>query len=115
MRGLRNKSILVIDDDVSLLRALNKVLGCAGAKVTAADRGGEGIEILSKREKRFDLIITDLQMPYVNGLTIVSAVHEFFPTQPVVVLTAFANPEVRAACLGHGAVAFLEKPIDSQA
>ena len=114
MKGLRNKSILVIDDDAGLLRALNKVLSGEGATVTAADWAGDGIEILSRREKYFDLVITDLQMPFVNGLTIVSTVHQFFPTLPVVVLTAFANPEIRTACLEQHAVAFLEKPMGSQ-
>jgi CheY-like chemotaxis protein len=113
MKCLHNRSILLIDDDATLLRALDKVLSGAGATVTTACRGGEGIEVLRKREKRFDLIITDLQMPFVKGVDVVRAVHAFFPPQPVVVLTAFANPEIRAACLEHGAVAVLEKPIGS--
>ena len=107
-------TILVIDDDAGLLRALDKVLSGAGAIVTAADWAGDGIEILSKREKHFDLVITDLHMPFVNGLTIVSTVHKFFPTLPVVVMTAFANPEMRTACLEQHAVAFLEKPMGSE-
>ena len=53
-------------------------------------------------------------MPFVNGLTVVNALREIFPTLPVVVFTAFANPEIRAACLEQGAAAFLEKPLDSQ-
>jgi CheY-like chemotaxis protein len=114
MKRLRNRTILLIDDDESLLRALNKVLSDAGATVTTASRGGEGIEILRKREKRFDLIITDLQMPFVKGVDVVRAVHDFFPPQPVIVLTAFANPDIRAACMEHGAVAVLEKPVGSQ-
>jgi DNA-binding response OmpR family regulator len=114
MTGLRNKSILVIDDDASLLRALKKVLCGEGAVVTTADRGGDGLELLSKRDKRFDLVITDLQMPFVSGFTVARVLRETFPTLPVVVLTAFANPEVRAACLEQGAVALLEKPVGSQ-
>jgi CheY-like chemotaxis protein len=114
MKCLRNKSILLIDDDASLLRALDKVLSEAGAIITTACRGGDGLELLSKRQRRFDLIITDLQMPFVKGVDVVRAIHDFFPPQPVVVLTAFANPEIRAACLEHGAVAVLEKPMGSQ-
>jgi CheY-like chemotaxis protein len=82
--------------------------------VTTACRGGDGIELVSKREKRFELIITDLQMPFVKGVGVVRVIHDFFPPQLVVVLTAFATPEIRAACLEHGAVAVLEKPMGSQ-
>jgi len=114
MKRIRNKSILLIDDDAGLLRALGKVLSGEGAIVTTTDWAGDGIELLSKRDQHFDLVITDLQMPFVNGLTVVRALHEIFPALPVVVLTAFAEPEAKAACLEQGAVAFLEKPLGSQ-
>lgn len=112
--SINGKSILVIDDNPGMLRALNKVLSGEGVVVTCADWAGDGIDILAKRDPPIDLVITDLRMPFVNGMTVVYAVREIFPTLPVIVLTAFANPETRAACLEEGAVAFLEKPLNSQ-
>jgi DNA-binding NtrC family response regulator len=113
MRKLRNKSVLIIDDDPGMLRALNKVLSGEGAEVTCAAWAGDAIDILTERRKRVDLVVTDLRMPILTGLTVVYAIHEVFPALPVVVLTAFASPDVKTECLRQGAVAFLEKPLDT--
>jgi DNA-binding NtrC family response regulator len=111
--SIENKSILVIDDDESLLRALEKVLRGEGANVTCTTWAGDAIEFLAKQREKIDLVITDLRMPLVTGMTVVYAVHEVFPELPVIVLTAFGNSELRAECLKEGAVAFLEKPLDT--
>jgi DNA-binding NtrC family response regulator len=113
MVNVRSKSVLVVDDDAGMLRALNKVLIGAGAIVTCAVEAAEAVEILTKREKTFDLVITDLRMPFVNGMTLLYAIHEVFPTLPVIVLTAFGSPDVKAECLKQGAAAFLEKPLNT--
>ena len=115
MKSLAGKFIVVIDDDPGMLRALHRVLGGEGATVTTADWAVDAVEILTKREQTIDLVITDLRMPFVTGLTVVNAVREIFPKTPVIVLTAFGDPEARAACREMGAAAFLEKPLDSDA
>jgi two-component system, NtrC family, nitrogen regulation response regulator GlnG len=112
MNNIRNKSILLVDDDERMLRALEKVLASEGAVTTCASWAGDAIAILTERQKRIDLVITDLRMPIVTGLTVVYAIHEVFPGLPVIVLTALSNPEIKAECLREGAAAFLEKPLD---
>ncbi len=114
MKTLHNKLILVIDDDAGMLRALDKVLTGEGAVVTRASWAGDAVEILTAREKDFDLVITDLRMPFVTGLTVVFAVHKIYPGLPVIVLSAFGAPDVKAECFQQGAAAFLEKPLDTQ-
>jgi len=111
--SIQNKSILIIDDDPSILRALAKVLRGEGASVICAEWAGDAIDILTHRQARIDLVITDLQMPLMTGMTVVYAVHQIFPAMSVIVLTAVGNPELRAACLREGAAAFLEKPLDT--
>jgi DNA-binding NtrC family response regulator len=113
MKGIRNKSILIVDDDIGMLRALEKVLTGEGAIVTSAARPGEAVETLSNRRKHIDLVITDLRMPLVTGEMLVDALHRNRPAVPVIVLTAFSSPDVKALCYEHGAVAVLEKPMDS--
>jgi DNA-binding NtrC family response regulator len=112
--GISGKSVLVIDDNPGMLRALKRVLSGEGVVVTCADWAGDAIKTLAERSQKFDLVITDLRMPFVTGITVVYAVHEIFPALPVIVLTAFASPETRAVCLKEGAVAFLEKPLNSE-
>ncbi len=113
MTNIRNKSILVIDDDKSLLRALKKVLSSEGANVTCTEWAGDAMEFLTARQKPVNLVITDLRMPLVTGMTVVYAIHEVFPDLPVIVLTAFGNAQLKAECLKEGAVDFLEKPLDT--
>lgn len=113
MNNLNNKSILLIDDDARMLRALDKVLTGEGAVVTCAQSAGDATEILSAKEKKLDLVVTDLRMPFVTGMTVVYAIHETFPKLPVIVLTAFGSPYVKAECLRQGAAAFLEKPLNT--
>ena len=65
MESIRNKKILLVDDDEHLLRALNKTLTSEGAVVTAAQWAGDAVEFLIQREKHVDMVITDLRMPLV--------------------------------------------------
>ncbi len=113
MKNLSSKSILLVDDDPGMLRALDKVLRSEGALVTCTAWAGEAIEVLTARQKKVDLVITDLRMPVLTGITVVYAIHRVFPELPVIVLTAFGSPELEAECRRQGAAAFLEKPLDT--
>jgi two-component system response regulator HydG len=113
MKELRDKSVLIVDEHPGMLRALDKVLSREGAVVTCADGAADAVEILTGRKKRIDLVITDLRMPFVTGITVLYAIHEIFPALPVIVLTAFGSADVKAECLRQGAAAFLEKPLDT--
>ena len=113
MTNIRQKSILIVDDDAAMLRALNKVLSGEGAVVASASWAGEVMERLADNQGHFDLIITDLRMPILNGQSILGAVKAALPEVPVIVMTAYGSPEVEAACLDKGAAAFLEKPLDT--
>jgi DNA-binding NtrC family response regulator len=114
MTNIRNKSVLVVDDDARMLGALDKVLTSEGMEVTSAAWAGDAIGILTEREKPIDLVITDLRMPFISGMTAVYAIHNILPKLPIIVLTAFGSPDVRAECFRQGAAAFLEKPLDTQ-
>jgi DNA-binding NtrC family response regulator len=113
MEGTLNKNILIVDDDERMLRALAKTLTGEGAGVTTTQGAGDAIEILSRRNQRVDLVITDLRMPLVTGTSLVHFIHLIFPDLPVIVLTAFGSPESRAECLRQGAALFLEKNLSS--
>jgi CheY-like chemotaxis protein len=117
MKKLHNKSVLLIDDDARMLRAFDKVLTGEGAAVTCAERACDALEFLTGRKNTVDLVITDLQMPFMKGvltgMTMVHAIHEIYPALPGIVLTAFGSPDVKAECLRQGAALFLEKPLDT--
>ena len=116
LKSLKNKTVLVVDDDSGMLRALDKVLSGEGADVTCAEWAGDAMEImtgLQKKLDRIDLVITDLRMPFVTGLTLVYAIHKISPKLPVIVLTALGTPDIKEECLRQGAAAVLEKPLNT--
>jgi len=113
MKKLNNRAILIVDDDTRMLRALEKVLAGEGATVTVAQWAGDALDFLTARKSPVDLVITDLRMPFVSGMTVVYAIHKIFPKLPIIVLTAFGGPDVKAECLRQGAADFLEKPLNT--
>lgn len=111
---LEKKSVLVVDDDERMLRALDKVLTNEGASVTCSNWAAGAVKLLAEKKPGIDLVIIDLIMPAMSGLTAIFSIHSRFPRLPIIVLTAFGSPEVKAECFNQGAVAFLEKPLDSR-
>ena len=110
MKNLRNKSVLVVDDDTGMLRAMTRVLANEGMQVTGVSDPTAVATKLAQSGKRFDLVITDLRMPAFSGRGVL-ALASALPELPVIIITAFGGPEVEAQALQLGAFAFLEKPV----
>lgn len=106
--GVRPR-ILVADDDAALLDDVASVLESVG-EVTRAASGAELIEHLGE-DGPYDLIVTDIAMPWMTGVQAVQATRYAGLVTPVVVMTALRDPEVadRVAALG-GQVVLLHKP-----
>ncbi|HVM61107.1 MAG TPA: response regulator [Verrucomicrobiae bacterium] len=114
MGKIGKKSVLIIDDDVGMLRALNKVLSGEGCLVATAASPVAAVEFLNKGQHYFDLVITDLRMPDIDGTVILRAVKGAYPDVPVILITAFGSPEAKTEAYQQGATAFLEKPVDTE-
>ena len=112
MNELQDKSVLVVDDDPGMLRAVSKVLAREGMQVTGVSEPVTVVKKLADSEKRFDLVITDLRMPIFSGRGIL-ALASALPELPVIIITAFGGPDVEAQTLRLGAFAFLEKPVSA--
>ena len=110
MDELHDKSVLVVDDDPGMLRAMTKVLASEGMQVTGVSDPVVVVKKLADSEKRFDLVITDLRMPMFSGRGVL-ALASALPGLPVIIITAFGGLDVQAQALRLGAFAFLEKPV----
>src|SRR5260370_38691269 len=110
MDELQDKSVLVVDEDPGMLRAMIKVLAKEGMRVTGVSDPAAVVKKLADSEKRFDLVITDLRMPMFSGRGVL-ALASALPEWPVFIITAFGGPDVQAEALHLGAFAFLEKPV----
>jgi CheY-like chemotaxis protein len=110
------KRVLLVDDDIRNIFSLSAVLEERGILITAASCGAEALEQLelSKNALPFDLVITDIMMPKMNGLELIRLIRaeEAFFSLPIIALTAKAMKEDRIHCIEAGASDYLTKPVD---
>jgi DNA-binding NtrC family response regulator len=72
------------------------------------------VEQIAGGNQNFDLVITDLSMPKISGLTVLCAIKAAFPTVEVIVIAAFGNEETEEKAMGQSAFAFVHKPLDPE-
>lgn len=113
--SLRNKSLLLIDDDANLQGMLQDYLEFCGFQVTTADHGQAGLDRL-KDNPLPDLIICDVMMPQMDGYTFVRKLRANTQTQwiPVLLLSAKGQLTDRIQGLGIGADYYLTKPFEPE-
>ena len=108
-------SILAVDDSASLRMAIRIALSGAGYTVTEA---GDGVEGLAKATStKFDMIVTDLNMPNMDGLSMIRELRKQ-PAQagvPIIFLTTESDPEMKNQAKAAGATGWLTKPVETEA
>jgi CheY-like chemotaxis protein len=103
--------ILIIDDDRLTRRVLENKLGILDYSIKTANDAFTGLKMV--QQETFDLIISDLLMPSMSGLNLVSIVKQFITTRtPIIVISSLNNEETIQCCLRLGVAHFLPKPID---
>ena len=100
--------ILVVEDDENLRESLVAQLMDIGYDVRQASSGDEAIPLA--HGTRFDLIILDLKMPYVDGFEVLKFIKGTFPQTKVIVLTGYADLRNIEKCKNLGADEVIEKP-----
>jgi DNA-binding NtrC family response regulator len=100
--------ILIVDDDASFRTSLAANLELEGHQVTEAGDGARAVELV--RAGLFDLVITDVRMPGMNGVDVFREVRRLRPEVPVILMTAFALERLLSDALGEGVYAMLSKP-----
>jgi two-component system chemotaxis response regulator CheY len=108
--------ILVVDDDPAIRRLIRIILEDVGYDIMEVEDGQEAINVLSSGEPPMvvDLIITDLNMPQVDGFEAIASFQKEYPSIPVIVLTGIADPEVEASFMRQGVSDYLLKPVDGK-
>ena len=104
--------VLVIDNEEGICRMVEAVLADAGYKVTTCTRSFEAMEKFLPES--WDLVITDVKMPGMNGLEVLQKVKEKDPAVPVVMITAYATVEMSIQALRRGAYDMLTKPFEPE-
>ena len=106
----KNKTILIIDDVEENIYILERRLISEGFKVHSANEGEKGLQILQKEP--IDLILLDINMPVLDGITILEGIREDSSLSHVAILMVTANEDVSMAlkCLKKGACGYITKP-----
>ena len=107
---MRKKRILVVDDEPLSREGVAEVLADEGYEVAVAADGHEALTVLASFLP--DLVLTDLQMPGVNGLGVLGHVKHVSPTTPVIIFTAHVLIDAQREAQRLGVQDFLNKPLD---
>ena len=107
---LRKFNVLVVDDEELYRRALERILTRVGHNVISARGASEALQVIA--DQPVDLVLSDIQMPGINGLELVRQIHDIAPDLPCIVITGYGSPEQSVEALRAGAFWYLEKPFD---
>jgi DNA-binding NtrC family response regulator len=99
--------ILIIDDEQGIRDLLDTLLCRKGYDVVVAENGREGLKVF--RRERPDVVVLDLKMPGMDGLTVLQEIRHLDPNKPVIILTGAGTPETEQQVRALGATEFVEK------
>jgi len=105
-------SILVVDDKDSMRNMLRETLAEEGHRVDSAGNGQKALDLI--QNKSYDVVVTDLKMPDVDGLTVLDGVKKTDHDTSVIVMTAYGTIEDAVAAMKKGAFDFITKPFDTE-
>ena len=109
---LKNITILYAEDEKDLREVTHQILKGFTKKQYVAQNGQEGLELFKAHENEIDLIITDVNMPVMNGLDMVKEIKKININIPIIVATAFSNKEYLLEAIDIGIDKYVLKPID---
>lgn len=112
--GNTGGKILLIDDEPSILYSLNMLLSRERYACETAPSGEEGLVKFRANLYDYDLVITDLAMPGIDGMQVLKAVKDLRPETFVIILTAHGNTETAVRAMHDGAYYYLSKPFNNE-
>ena len=102
--------VLIADDEDSMRTLVARALRMDGHDIVTAEDGAEALEILNREQGTFDLLLTDIQMPVMDGIALALAAARDFPHLIILLMTGFADQRERASGLNAIAHDVVTKP-----
>ncbi|MCX7794644.1 MAG: sigma-54 dependent transcriptional regulator [Thermodesulfovibrionales bacterium] len=106
------EKILIIEDDPAMRLGMSHFLSSSGFLVQEAESGDRAIELLKR--SYFDLVITDLRLPGMNGMTILKEIKSTYPDTGVIIITAYAEIKTAVQAIKDGAFDYIAKPFSNE-
>lgn len=101
--------ILIVDDEAVVRMAYSRILANDHSHVESVDNGADALQRLA--EQRFDVVLLDLRMPGMDGLTVLRAIKQNWPEVEVIVITGYAGIDTVKQSVALGAFDYLAKPV----
>ncbi len=108
---MKQFDVLVVEDDVDLCEALCDTLEIEGYKVLSANNGIEALSLLAKNN--FRLVVSDIQMPVMDGFQLLNNMQHKFPDIPLLLMTAYGTIPKAVEAMKSGAIDYLIKPFEA--
>ena len=102
--------ILITDDERSIRNALKEILEYEKHEIDLAEDGQEALDLIAKNE--YDLILSDIKMPKIDGIELLEKVKENNPEQSFILITGHGDVEIAVSAIQKGAYDFIQKPLD---
>lgn len=112
MKDNSNKKILIVDDESEMRIALNTALKRGGYQLESAENGNDALEKME--DEQFDLVITDVRMPKMNGLELLRAIKQRSNHTKVIMMTAYGDIDNAVETMKSGAFDYLLKPFSAE-
>ena len=109
---MKKETILIVEDDQALQDALTETLQLAGYSVKTADHGEQAMAILT--QDKVNLVISDIQMPIMDGQTLLKKIRSQNIAAPVMLMTAYGTIQQAVDAMREGAVDYLVKPFEAE-
>ncbi len=108
----QKKSILIIDDDKSILNIFTRILQKQGYQTDTAETGEEALEKL--QNNTYDLALIDVKLPDTNGTDLLARINQTHPNMIKIAITGYPSLEDASKVIDRGAAAYLVKPVKSE-
>ena len=105
-------SLLIIDDELHLLRSLSHLLSTKDLEVTTVENGEKAIKLLP--DKSFDIVLCDICLPGKNGIDVLKEIKQVSPETAVIMMTAYATVDTTIQALRLGASDYILKPFEPE-
>jgi len=112
MTNRTDTSILVVEDDFSLREAIVDTLDLAGYQVMGADNGRMALDVIEKED--ISMVISDVQMPKMNGHQLLKQIKRTYPDIPVLLMTAYGTIDKAIVAMKDGAADYMVKPFEPE-
>ena len=111
---LKDKTVLYVEDDINLQKNIVEVLGNFFDTLLVASDGDEAYDIYIENQNRIELMITDINMPNTDGITLCKSIREYDKTLPIVIVSAYTNTDYLLDSIDLNIITYVTKPLTTK-